>query len=103
MISLRALLIFLAAVLPATASAQTKTLTGHEAYGDWRADSRGLVRRCTRRGCPGARFVRPLAPTPRDYFVIKAANSAFYCTALELLLDSLADRRMVITVTGCPP
>ena len=34
-----------------------------------------------------ALFARRLAPTSLDYFVLKPANSAFYCTTLRPLLE----------------
>src|SRR5687768_15716666 len=49
-----------------------------------------------RRGCPGARFTRQLAPLARDYFVLKPANSAFYSTTLETLLRSLKVRALIL-------
>jgi nicotinamidase-related amidase len=65
-------------------------------FGDWRSGPREIVRRCTRRACPGAAFTRALAPTRRDYFVLKAANSGFYCTSLEPLLDALGVRELIV-------
>ena len=44
MISSRIALAVLTVALPNFASAQTKTLTGHEAYGDWRGDAPGVRR-----------------------------------------------------------
>jgi nicotinamidase-related amidase len=65
-------------------------------YEDWRADSRRIVQRCSRRGSRGASFSRPLAPTRLDYFVLKATNSGFYCTSLEPLLEALEVGTLVL-------
>lgn len=65
-------------------------------FGDWHADSARIIRRCRGRGSRGASFVRKVAPSARDYFVLKPANSAFYNTALEPLLRSLGVRTLII-------
>jgi nicotinamidase-related amidase len=65
-------------------------------FGDWRSDWRTVVARCSRRSSPGAAFARKLAPTGRDYFVLKPANSAFYCTTLEPLLHALGVRTLIL-------
>jgi nicotinamidase-related amidase len=65
-------------------------------FGDWHSDSSRIVRRCMRRGCPGARFTKQLAPLARDYFVLKPANSAFYSTTLETLLRALKVERLIV-------
>lgn len=65
-------------------------------FGDWHSDSNLILRRCMRRGCPGASFTRRLAPLARDYFVLKPANSAFYSTTLETMLRALKVERLVV-------
>lgn len=65
-------------------------------YADWSASVEQLVRRCSRRGNPGAAFTHALRPQRRDLFVLKARNSAFYCTALEPLLEAHGIRRVVL-------
>jgi nicotinamidase-related amidase len=65
-------------------------------FGDWHSDSGRIMRRCMRRGCPGAGFTKQLAPLARDYFVLKPANSAFYSTTLETLLRALKVQRLIV-------
>jgi nicotinamidase-related amidase len=65
-------------------------------FGDWRSDASRIVASCCRRSRPGAAFARKLAPTRREYFVLKPANSAFYCTALEPLLRDLKVKTLVV-------
>jgi nicotinamidase-related amidase len=65
-------------------------------FGDWRSDANRIIASCCRRGRRGAEFARKLAPTRRDYFVLKPANSAFYCTALEPLLRTLEARTLIL-------
>lgn len=66
-------------------------------FGRWRSDASSLVKRCSRRGAPGAELVRMLAPTPEDYFVLKPRHSAFFASALEALLAYMGARRLIIT------
>jgi len=40
-----------------------------------------------------------LAPVADDYFVLKPKHSAFFATPLELLLDHLQARRLIVTGT----
>jgi nicotinamidase-related amidase len=63
-------------------------------FGDWRSESSRIVARCLKG--EGRRFVKSLAPLARDYFVLKARNSAFFCTALPPLLEELRVQRLVV-------
>jgi nicotinamidase-related amidase len=65
-------------------------------FGNWRWTSRDIVKFCMKRTQRGAKFTRAVAPTGRDYFVLKAKNSAFYCTSLEPLLESLKVKQLTI-------
>lgn len=65
-------------------------------FGNWKWTSRDLVKFCMKRTQRGAKFTRELAPTSRDYFVLKAKNSAFYCTSLDPLLESLEVKTLII-------
>jgi nicotinamidase-related amidase len=40
---------------------------------------------------------RRLRPTRRDYFVLKPKHSAFYGTTLDILLNALRIRRVILT------
>jgi len=74
----------------------TPVIYANDNFGDWRSDASRILASCCRRGRRGAAFARKLAPTRRDYFVLKPANSAFYCTALEPLLHSLKVRALIL-------
>ncbi len=76
--------------------AKVPVIYANDNFGQWRATSRDIIRFCTKRGQRGAAFTRAVAPTSRDYFVLKAKNSAFYCTSLEPLLESLKVKRLII-------
>ncbi len=63
-------------------------------FGDWRSESSRIITRCQKGA--GRRFVRSVAPLARDYFVLKARNSAFFCTSLPLLLEALRVRKLIL-------
>lgn len=65
-------------------------------FGRWRSDFRHLVQACSEPSQPGHRVTRLLEPGQHDYFVLKPRHSGFYCTALELLLERLGARTLVL-------
>lgn len=65
--------------------------------GRWRSDSHALITHCLSAGSKGAAIVRQLKPKDRDYFILKPRHSAFYATPLELLLEHLGTRRLILT------
>lgn len=65
-------------------------------FGQWRSDFRRTIEECSRVELPGHHVTRTLVPREKDYFVLKPRHSAFYCTALELLLDSLGARSLIL-------
>jgi len=64
--------------------------------GQWRSDFKFLVRSSLESGGLGAEITRQLEPGPDDFFVLKPKHSAFFATPLEILLDHLGTRRLVI-------
>lgn len=70
-------------------------------FGTWRHDFQTLVRQCRDEPCRGRGIAELLAPSQNDYFVLKSKHSAFFATPLEILLQSLSVRRLILTgVTG---
>lgn len=67
-------------------------------FGRWRSDFRAIVQRCRAPDVKaGARdIVQRLAPTRRDYFVLKPNNSAFYASVLETLLRHLGTETLIL-------
>jgi nicotinamidase-related amidase len=55
------------------------------------------VTRCLEEDCRGKQVTRLLHPEDDDYFVLKPKHSGFYATPLELLLNVLEARRVIIT------
>jgi nicotinamidase-related amidase len=66
-------------------------------FGDWNSDLRRVVASCAARGSRGAAITRLLAPRDGDLFVLKPRHSAFFQTPLDILLDSLRVRRLILT------
>ena len=56
-------------------------------FGRWRSDFNALVATCRGRQRPGAAIADLLAPTPRDFFVLKPHLSGFHETPLDMLLQ----------------
>ena len=69
-------------------------------FGRWRSDFQHLVRHCLGdvRGRP---IVERLRPDPEDYFVLKPKHSGFFSTTLDILLDYLGAKALVLAgLTG---
>ena len=66
-------------------------------FGKWRSDFRRLVSHCLSEHVRGRPVVELLAPEPDDYFVLKPKHSAFYHTTLDLLLEYLHVKTIVLT------
>jgi nicotinamidase-related amidase len=65
-------------------------------FGQWRSDFRSTVAACLKPDQPGHRVSKALTPGEQDYFVLKPRHSAFYCTALEVLLQQLDSKRLIV-------
>ena len=65
--------------------------------GQWRSDFKFVVHESMESDGLGARISRQLEPDVEDYFVLKPKHSAFFATPLELLLDHLEARRLILT------
>ncbi|MGZ5232048.1 MAG: cysteine hydrolase family protein [Burkholderiales bacterium] len=70
-------------------------------FGRWRSDFRQVVEHCLVDGVSGQAVAEILKPGPEDYFVLKPKHSAFYSTTMDLLLQYLQAKRIVLTgLTG---
>ena len=65
-------------------------------YGSWQSDFQGLVAQCCERDDISGEIARLLAPRPTDITLLKPRHSAFYCTALELLLKDMGARDLIV-------
>lgn len=66
-------------------------------FGKWRSDFRSLVSHCMDDDTRGRPIAELLKPQPDDYFVLKPKQSGFYSTTLDLLLQHLGARKLIIT------
>jgi nicotinamidase-related amidase len=66
-------------------------------WGRWRSDFQAIVADCSEAGRPGAPIATLLAPTPRDFFVLKPHLSGFHETPLDTLLQAGDVRTVVVT------
>jgi len=73
------------------------TVYVNDNFGRWRSDFRNLVAHCLRRRARGRAVTALLRPDHQDYFVLKPKHSAFYATTLELLLEQLGARTLILT------
>jgi nicotinamidase-related amidase len=66
-------------------------------WGRWRSDFKTIVADCSQPDRPGAPIARLLAPTRRDFFVLKPHISGFHDTPLDTLLQAGDVQKLVIT------
>jgi nicotinamidase-related amidase len=65
-------------------------------WGRWRSDFKAVVADCRDPDRPGAPIAELLAPTPRDFFVLKPHLSGFHETPLDTLLQAGDVNKVVI-------
>ncbi len=65
-------------------------------FGRWRSDFNAQVEHCLSDGVRGRPVVERLRPQDDDYFVLKPKHSGFYSTTLDILLEYLAPRTLVL-------
>ncbi|WP_413584963.1 isochorismatase family cysteine hydrolase [Bdellovibrio sp. HCB274] len=66
-------------------------------FGHWKEDWKSVYEICAQPECPGAKIATMLRPEKSDYFVLKPRHSGFYYTSLQILLDELKVKRLIIT------
>ena len=66
-------------------------------FGKWQSDLNKIVSHCLEDKVRGKAFVEMVLPEEDDYFVLKPKHSGFYSTTLELLLEHLGARSLILT------
>jgi nicotinamidase-related amidase len=66
-------------------------------FGKWQSDFKKLLEHALDKSCRGSAIAEILAPDEDDYFVLKPKHSGFYSTTLDILLDYLEAKTLVIT------
>src|SRR4051812_40833335 len=78
-------------------TAKMPCIYANDNFGQWRSDLSHLVQHCLEDNVRGERLVQLLKPDQDDYFVLKPKHSGFYLTTLELLLDYLGAKTLILT------
>jgi nicotinamidase-related amidase len=65
-------------------------------FGKWQSDLNKIVSHCLEDGVRGEPFVKLVLPDADDYFVLKPKHSGFYCTSLELLVEHVGARSLIL-------
>jgi nicotinamidase-related amidase len=66
-------------------------------FGRWRSDFNAQVEHCLKDNVRGRPLAEALRPEEDDYFVLKPKHSGFYSTTLEILLEYLQARMLILT------
>jgi len=66
-------------------------------FGHWQSNFDLLIEQYLASDVRGGEIIRRLIPTRQDYHVLKPSSSGFYATPLEVLLQHLRARRLIIT------
>lgn len=66
-------------------------------FGKWQSDFRKLLAHCLEDGVRGESVVRLLRPEADDYFVLKPKHSGFFSTTLDVLLEYLQVKNLILT------
>lgn len=70
-------------------------------FGRWQSDFKKLLQHCLGEGVCGRPIAELLRPEDDDYFVLKPKHSGFFSTTLDILLDYLQVKTLVLTgLTG---
>lgn len=72
------------------------TIYANDNYGVWQSDFHSLVSTCLGLEGPAGEIARLLYPQADDITILKPRHSAFYASALELLLTEIGARELVI-------
>lgn len=87
----------LAALKARVEKAKIPVIYVNDNFGKWRSDFSAQVRHSMQPNIRGAPIARLLRPGPNDYFVLKPKHSGFFSTPLELLLNYLGVKNLILT------
>lgn len=66
-------------------------------FGKWQSDFNKILRHCLEDNVRGKPLAEALKPQDDDYFVLKPKHSGFYSTTLDILLEYLKPRTLILT------
>src|SRR4051812_28248904 len=73
------------------------TIYVNDNFGRWQSNFNVQVDHCLRDGVRGRHLVERLRPEDDDYFVLKPKHSGFFSTSLDILLDYLRVKALILT------
>ena len=79
-----------------TKQAGIPTLYVNDNFGQWQSDFNKLIDHCLYDGVRGQPIVELLKPEADDYFVLKPKHSGFFSTTLNILLEYLGARTLIL-------
>lgn len=85
-------------------SAGIPCIYANDNRGRWRSDVQEVLRGALRDEAPGHAFVKALSPSLNDYVVLKPKHSAFFATPLEVILQHLGVKSLIVagvTANAC--
>ncbi len=86
----------IAALKQRTQAAGIPAIYVNDNFGQWRSDFSHLVEHCLHDQVRGEPIARRLKPAEDDYFVLKPKHSGFYLTTLDLLLQYLGAKTLIL-------
>jgi nicotinamidase-related amidase len=66
-------------------------------FGRWQSDFKKLLDHCLKEDICGKPIAELLPPDEEDYFVLKPKHSGFFSTTLDILLDYLQVKTLILT------
>jgi nicotinamidase-related amidase len=70
-------------------------------FGKWQSDFKRILEHCLKEDVRGRPLAERLRPEEDDYFVLKPKHSGFFSTTLDILLNYLEARTLILTgLTG---
>lgn len=87
----------IAALKARARAARVSVIYVNDNFGRWRSDFKSHFRHCLESDPLGRPVVKLLLPDDEDYFVLKPKHSAIYSTSLDILLEHLQARRLILT------
>src|SRR3954470_23018013 len=78
-------------------SARVPVIYVNDNFGKWQSDFHKQVEHCLNDGVIGEPIAKLLKPGAKDYFVLKPKHSGFFSTQLDILLQYLGVKTVILT------
>ena len=73
------------------------TINVNDNFGKWQSDLNKLIEHCIEDDTRGKEVVKLILPEKDDYFVLKPKHSGFFSTTLDILLEYLKVKTLILT------